>query len=418
MISVALRNLTRNRWRTRLTVAGVAVAVAMLIWSDSMMEGFLVAMIRSATAMQLGDARIETVAHADRPSIYESFPLSAVSMAQLQRIAGVRAAAPRLETFGLVGHGTRSQVAAIIGVDPEAEASTSEIASALVTGRWLTKGSAVAQGPKEIVLGATLADLLSAKQGDELVVLLQAADGSMGDDRVKVIGIARTGTTELDRQAAWMRLPDVAWLAALEGQAHEIVLRFERGADVDRTTNGVRAALAGITGDPKLVVRSWQEIVPDLHQMVELSRQSMVLLYFIIYFVAALGILNTQRMTALERRREFGVMMAVGMTPRRLAGMVILESVLLTTFGAILGMLLGWGISAWHAHAGLDLAAFGSEGFSYQGVTFTSRIHFVLTAPMVVVPPLVVMVVGAICGLWPAVASARLDAARAIAGRT
>jgi ABC-type antimicrobial peptide transport system permease subunit len=122
-------------------------------------------------------------------------------------------------------------------------------------------------------------------------------------------------------------------------------------------------------------------------------------------------------MAALERRRELAVMMAVGMTPARLASLVVLEAALLTGVGVVAGALLGWGLSAWHAHAGLNLATLGSEGFSYGGAAIASRIYCVVRPALISGPALAVLAVGALCGVWPALASARLELVRAISGR-
>jgi ABC-type lipoprotein release transport system permease subunit len=253
--------------------------------------------------------------------------------------------------------------------------------------------------------------------GDELVVLMQAADSSMGDDRLRVAGVARTGTSALDRQAAWMRQSDLAWLAALEGQAHALMVRTQRGANLERTAAALRAALSGVPG-PELVVRTWQELAPDLRQFVQLMDATVGLMYGLLFFVAALGILNAQRMSALERQRELAVMMAMGATPVRTAGLLIVETILLTALGAAAGAFLGWAVLAWHTHAGLDLAALGSETHSNMGVSFSSRMYFVLRPAMIARPALSALVVGALSGMWPALRSARLELVRVISGRT
>lgn len=417
MIRLALRNLTRNSWRSGLTVSGVAVAVAALAWSQTMTEAFLDTMIRSAAAVQLGDLRVESEAHAKEGSIYDGFPVTDGLLERVRRVPGVRAAAPRLSSYGLLGHEARSQAAMLIGVAPEAESVASDVAQSIIAGAWLSTGDARGQGGREIVLGENLARLLSAQVGDELVAMVQAADGSMGDDRLRVVGLARTGSSGLDRGAGWMRIGDVGWLAALDGQAHELIVRTERGTRLDGVKEALQEAVGGADG-PTLVVRTWEELLPDLRQLVEVTRLTMLVLYGIVCFVAALGILNAQRMTALERKREFAVMMAVGVTPVRLASLVVLEAALLTGLGVVAGGLLGWGLSAWHAHAGLDLVALGSQGFSYGGAAIASRIYCVVRPMLIVVPALAVLAGGILCGLWPALVSARLELVRAISGRT
>jgi putative ABC transport system permease protein len=195
------------------------------------------------------------------------------------------------------------------------------------------------------------------------------------------------------------------------------MVRLERGADLERTAVALRAALAGVPA-PELVVRTWRELAPDLSQLIQLMDATVGLIYGLVFFVAALGILNAQRMSALERRRVLAVMMAVGATPARTAGLLMLETVLLTALGAAAGALFGWAVVAWHAHAGLDLAALGSESHTNMGVSFSSRMYFVLRPAMIARPALAVLVVGALSGLWPALRSARLELARAISGRT
>jgi lipoprotein-releasing system permease protein len=417
MIRLAWRNLARNRWRSGLTIGGVAVAVALLIWSQGMLEAFLVTMTESATAMQLGDLRIETAAHARESSVYDAFPASEALIDRVHRVPGVRTVAPRLLTFGLLGHGARSQGAQVLGVDAAREADASDVAKSVVSGTWLQASTEDGKQVRQVVLGQDLASLLAAKVGDDLVVMLQAVDGSLGDDRLRVVGIVRTGTSDLDRQTAWMRRDDVAYLAALEGQAHALVVRTARGADVDTVADALRKALSATT-EPDLLVRTWRQLAPDLYQIIDVSRRSMLVLYLIVYLIAALGILNAQRMSALERKREFAVMMSVGVTPGQLGMLVVSEAVLLVSVGAVVGALVGWGVSAYHAYAGLDLAAFGSNGFSYGGVMFHSRLFFVVRPLMVATPAIAVLAVGALCGAWPALSSAHLKLAGAISGRS
>jgi ABC-type antimicrobial peptide transport system permease subunit len=168
-----------------------------------------------------------------------------------------------------------------------------------------------------------------------------------------------------------------------------------------------------------LVTRAWQQIMPSIDQMLSLSRQSYFVTYLLIYLVAAVGILNTQRMSALERRREFGVLMAIGMRPRRMFRMILTESMVMGTVGGILGTILGVAVTWYHSVRGLDLSLFTDEGgFTWMGVAFSGRIYAILNTEVVLQPVLVMMVVAFLVGLWPALKSARIEPAPTIAGRT
>ena len=178
-------------------------------------------------------------------------------------------------------------------------------------------------------------------------------------------------------------------------------------------------AADGTLRDPDaLLVRPWQEILPSIYQMVTISRQSNWFTYLLIYLVAAIGLVNTQRMSALERKREFGVLMAIGMRPKKMFRMILTESVVLGTLGGLIGTAVGLAITWFHATAGLDLAMFTDQGeFTMMGVAFTGKIYSILT-PVAALQPITVMVLVAfLAGLWPALKSARLDPAPTIAGR-
>ncbi|MGD8361646.1 MAG: ABC transporter permease [Gemmatimonadota bacterium] len=426
---IGFRNLTRNRWRSGLTLGGIAVSVAFMVWILGFMEGWLGAMVRGATAVETGQIEVQKASFADNPRVYRSFTATTAMLDTVARVPGVKAVSPRVRLNGLVGNEEKSVVARIFGVDPTKEAETTPITDALVQGRWLGLDPPAYPAPREVVLGSGMARQLGVAPGDELVVFLEAADGSLGNDLLEVVGIVTTGNTSVDRMTAYMHLKDAQYLAALGDQIHELAIsttdllgaRATAGrvaASLGAQTQGVRDG-DGESIDPDgLLVRPWQEILPSVYQMLTISRQSNWMTYLLIYLVAAIGLLNTQRMSALERKREFGVLMAIGMRPRKMFRMIVTESLVLGSLGGLLGTALGAAVTWYHATAGLDLSLFTEHGeFTFMGVAFSGRMYSILT-PMAAIQPIVVMVLVAfLAGLWPAVKSARLDPAPTIAGR-
>lgn len=274
-----------------------------------------------------------------------------------------------------------------------------------------------------------MARQLGIGPGDELVVFLEAADGSLGNDLLQVVGTVRTGNTAMDRMTVFMHMKDAQFLAALEGEAHELAIRTEALLEARETAGLIAAAIGagtrgvvegdgGGTDGEALLVRPWQEILPSVYQMLSISKQSYWVTYLLIYLVAAIGLVNTQRMSALERKRELGVLMAVGMRPRRMFRMILTESLVLGTLGGLIGTVIGGAVTWYHATAGLDLGVFTDQGeFTYMGISFTGRVFAIIT-PTVAAQPIIVMVLVAfLAGLWPAIKSARLDPAPTIAGR-
>ncbi len=424
---LAVRNLLRNRWRSGLTLAGVAVAVGLMVWTLAFYEGWIDAMVRGATAVETGQVQVQTAGWADNPRIYESFPLTPGMLDTVAAVPGVAAVSPRIEAYGLVGNERRSQVTRLVGVDPEREARATPVTDGLREGRWLSPEPAPEGEPREVVLGADLATQLRAAPGDSLVVFLEAADGSLGNDVLRVVGTIRTGNNETDRSAAWLNLADAQRLTALGGRVHELLVRTGDLAAARETAASIAAALHARLGAPPegsgvpegtLVVRPWQDILPSIDRMIRVFRASYWFMYLVVYLVAAVGILNTQRMSALERRREFGVLQAVGMRPSRLFRTLQVETVTLGVAGALLGALLG-GLLSWHyATSGFDMTTLSDQAsFSFMGVAFSDRIFFVLTPAAVWQPVVVMFGVALLSGLWPSVTAARIDPAPTIAGR-
>lgn len=440
---LGLRNLFRNRWRSGLTLAAVGVAVGLMVWSLGFLEGWLNEMVRAMTGVETLQVQVQTVEHVRNPRVYRTVDLAPDKLDRIAALPGVVAVTRRAEFHGLVGTEQRSQVARLIGVEPDREAAATPVAQAVVAGRWLAAQPAATstpapaaddddawapRDPAEAVLGQGLARQLQVEPGDELVVFLEAADGSLGNEVLRVVGIVVTGNSMIDRGAAYVRLEDAQFMAALGDGVHRVAIRTADLAAARETAAQVAAVIGGtyplppddapVTED-ELAVLSWQEMAPSLHQMIELARSSYWFLYLLIYLVAAVGILNTQRMSALERRREFGVMMAIGMRPRRLFRTLLVETVVLGMAGAAVGALLGGAITWYHATHGLNLGMFSNgEAFTYMGVTISERLPFVLS-PHVILQPVAIMIgVALISGLWPAVRAARTEPAPTIAGRS
>ncbi len=413
-VRLGIRNLARHRWRTALTAGGIAAAVALMVWMVAFIDGWLQLMVEAATGVETGQVQVHTEAYVDQPRVYKHFDGGEALLFELGEVPGVAAVAPRVELAGLVGNERTSQVARLLGVDPERESRATAVVGGITEGRWIADDPAELPNPREVVLGQGLARQLRVSPGDELVVFLEAADGSLGNDLLEVVGLLNTGNAMVDRTTAYLHIDDAQWVAAMEGRVHALVLKTERSDEAPFLARDLQARVAD-----DLQVQPWQEILPGLSQIITLSGDSYLVMYVILYLVAAVGIFNTQRMSAQERRREFGVLVAVGMRPRRLLGVLVVEAVVLGTLGAIMGGLLGAAISWRHATVGLDLNLFTDQGgFTYMGVMFEDRIFAQMSVGAVVEPVVVMLGVALLSGLWPAWIASRVEPAPTIAGRT
>lgn len=427
ILKLALRNLFRNRWRSALTAGGIAVAVFMLVWTIGMIDGMMMEMIRAATSVELGQIQVHETEYAEEGNIGDAFPESEELLASIRSTPGVDGATPRCHTFGLIGHEVRSLVARIVGVSPSSEAEVTRLVEGLIAGRWLNETVGELQDesgtwlPREVVLASEFAEQLNASVGDEMAVMAPDWMGFPADAPLVVVGIVQTNNSMIDRMTAYMHLTDVQWLTALDGRIHEIAIRADDYTQAPQIALVVEATLSAQDGlfDETLVVRAWQDLLPEVASMLEMYDMSIGITCFMIFIIVALGILNSQRMSALERRREFGVLKAIGLPRWTLAKVIIAETVMLSLVGAIIGATAGYGLALYHEVHGFDMSIF-SEGASFtaMGISFSGRFYTAATTRAVVIPLVWTVGVAFLCGLWPAIYSLRLNTTQAISGRT
>lgn len=416
-------------------MAGIAVGVAMLSWTLAYFNGFIGELVKSATSVSLGQVQIASQAYIDAPAINNTFALSKPEIESIRALPGVVEISPRIKVYGLVGNEDRSAVAQIIGVDPERDALTTSVSQAVKTGHWLTTPKPVEQkeNPEKralpsAVIGHHLARQIGVKVGDELVLFFEAADGALGNELLEVSGILKSGNTGIDRTGVFMNIETLQEIAALEDRYHIAPIKIKDVSKADLIAERISTILKqpnltpGPLGQPPTIrnARPWGEIIPQIKQLVEVSDGANYIYLIFVYFIIAFGLFNAARMSALERKREFAMMLAIGVPRSKLFWTVLLETIVISVLGAIVGTLLGSLIAWYHQAYGFDMSAFSdseSEGFSYMGVSFSSIVYFVVTPSSVLVPFLAIVPVGVICGLWPAVQSARTVILKSLSNR-
>ncbi|MFH1469230.1 MAG: FtsX-like permease family protein [Pseudomonadota bacterium] len=226
------RNVWRNRRRSLVTIAAMTLALWVLLLYSGLIPGFLVSMEESITQIDLGDVQIHAPGFIDSPSLYTTLDESAEIVEKLEA-EGV-AASPRLVGGGLAAVGDASAGVSLRGLDVVRDARVSAIHQVVDRGQWLDPAD-----PKGVVLGKLLARNLGAEPGDELLIVSQAADGSMANELYTVRGVLKGITQGTDRAAVLMNEAAFRELMVVPTGAHQIVLRrgdrdLEELADLTR----------------------------------------------------------------------------------------------------------------------------------------------------------------------------------------
>jgi ABC-type lipoprotein release transport system permease subunit len=359
ILQIAWRNLWRNPRRTLITMTAIAVGYAALLVFACLLEGMRQQMVETSTSSGLSHLQVHAPGYYPDRSIYETLggregvDVSGL-LATITSDPQVRAAAPRAYGYGLISSGEHSAGAEILGVEPVQEQQLTTLPTRLVGGSYLSEHM-----PKGVVLGEGLAKAIEAKVGVEIVLIAGATDGSMGNDLYTVVGIFRSGLETLDRSLVLMPLSSLQELLSLSPRRiHEVGVML---VNDDKATT-VAATLETRLGNLLPVrVRAWPELAPELAEYVRFNRSSSLLVFFVIFLLAVIGSMNTMLMAVFERTRELGMLMAVGVRPVQVVGLILAEA------GGLVGasLMLGSGIGApllWFLRVyGLDLRGFVGE---------------------------------------------------------
>jgi ABC-type lipoprotein release transport system permease subunit len=310
---------------------------------------------------------------------------------------------PRARAQVLLAMGSRVTGVEMVGVDPVHEPATNRLVRTIAEGRYLAAGDA-----GTLVVGHAIARRLSAGLDDEILASVVGTDGEIQNAMFRIVGIVRTGSDIGDTMVCQVTLDDVARFTGRAG-AGEVAVTL---ADW-RRTDEVRAALvpAVAAGDD---VMSWEDLNPDFKGHLRQDQLTSRAISAIILLIVLLGVASAQLAAVLERRREFAVLSALGMTGWTMVRLVLLEALALGLAGGTVGMGIGVPIVWRLAATGIDLSGILGGGFAFGSALVEPRIF--IAFGWWVVPYALSVALGAtmIASLYPATFAARTDPAVAL----
>jgi len=354
MSNIALRLAWRNLWRhprrTWLTVGAMIFSNSLLVFSISLQFGSYEMMINNTLQAFTGHIQVQREGYLDDPRMRYVLPDITAMADRLRGSLDSNQIAARAAGFALVSSNDRSYGLQILGVEPEFEPFVSTIPGLIKQGRYLDKDS-----DEEIVIGSVLARNLKVKPGDEITFLGSGRDDSFAAGVARVVGIFETGSADLDRSMAQVSLAYFQDAFTMDGSGHSITLRAATIDEVPMLKQRVKTLIAG---RDKLVVLDWEVLQPGLKQAIQADMTSAWFMYGVLIILVAFSVLNTQLMSVLERTREFGTMMALGLKPSNLARLVMTETFMMASLGLAIGVFIGYLITAY----------LSVVGFSYPGM--------------------------------------------------
>ncbi|MAE94825.1 MAG: hypothetical protein CL910_09210 [Deltaproteobacteria bacterium] len=408
-LRLAWRNIGRNLRRTGLTVAATVFAVFLVILSVTLQHGVHEKMVEDAVRVLSGHVQVSGEDYLDQRTLEQYVEVGPELLERLEATRGVVGVAPRVVGFGLVSKGSSTNGVAVFGVDPEREGRVSTLPTRMVEGEFLAPG-----GQGGILLGGRLANNLGARLGDELLLYSVAYSLETAYELYTVQGILRLPEPALDRTLVLLSLQDAQTFFAYGNKVSEVALLADHAGEVGPILAELAGGVRGSDG-AALAVHSWNEVMPELEQFIFLDDAGAYIILFILVVVVAFGILNTILMSVLERVRELGVMLALGLKPGSIFRVVYLESMMLAGLGLLIGLVLAIPTAL---HLEQNPIPMGEEMAGVaELVAMDPVVTFVLHPSTPIGAALVILFVAALAALYPAIKASRsrpVDALRSL----
>ena len=411
---LALRNLRRHLRRSLLTALAMLVGGALLMFSLSLGDGTHESWIDSGVRMGTGHITIESPDFQVSRKIDDRFPGDARAVVEAAlRDPGVAeqitAVSTKVIVQGLASSAAGARPVQVMGVEPLAEAEFSMLDEQVVEGRYLEPGDGLAA-----YVGVDLVESLDLRLGSRLVLTAQDVNKEIAGQLVRVVGVFRSGVPAIDQALVHVPLETVgAWLGSGQDVTNVGVL-VAQSHDVPRLASELRTSLAELIESDVIRVIGWREAMPELNAAVAIDDFGNYLVHGILFVIIGFGIVNTVLMSVLHRHREFGLLQALGLTPRQTGALVLIEGLVLTAFSAVLGIGLGVFVTWYFWGDGLDFSSMMSSEMTFSGVVIDPVIIPLFRGARVAQALLFILMIGGVASAYPAIRAATIDVAEAM----
>ncbi len=361
IIQMAWRNIWRNKVRSIVIITSIALGLLSGLFIMGLYDGILRSRLKVVIEQEVAHCQLH------HEKFKEDYDASFTIMrweemrAKLKEISLIKAVTARTLAQGMLATSTSSSGVQIVGVFPDTENQVSQWKAKLVAGQGFN-------GKKnQVLIGKKLAEKVKLDLGNKLVLTFTDKESGIVSAAFRVAGIYRSDNAPLDERNVYVLADDLNRLMGMNNECHEVAILLNSNESVILATRQLKEAF------PNLLVEDWKQLSPETELMIETTDTYSIIFIVIIMLALMSGIINTMLMAVLERTRELGMMVALGMNKTKLFKLVVSETVLLTLAGAPFGFLLAWAVIQYYHQAGIDISSFAGEAMS--GFGFSSFIY-------------------------------------------
>ncbi|MBN2777323.1 MAG: ABC transporter permease [Bacteroidales bacterium] len=357
IIKIAWRNIWRNKARSLVILISVSIGMVGGIFATAAMIGMTNQRIDTAIKTEISHIQLHNPKFIDNQEQEYYLENTDELVAKISKSNSVSAVSTRLKISAMISSAETASGVIINGVVPADEMKISNLSTKIIEGEYFTENKT-----NDIVISQKLADKLKLGIKSKLVLTFQDADGNIVSNNYKVCGIYRTNNQMFDEMQVFVKKAPLGDICGYdENTAQEIAVLLNNNETLTETEDEIKS----IVGD-KILVRSWKKISPDLGMLTDMMAQYSGYILGIILMALAFGIINTMLMAILERKKELGMMMAIGMNKPKIRAMIVWETVFLTFTGTIVGMTIAQILVSYFGKVGINLAMY-AEGFEAVG---------------------------------------------------
>ncbi len=388
LLRLAWRNLWRNTKRTLILTSSVFFAVVLSLAMRSMQHGQYDMMINFAVSTYTGAVQVQGTGYWEKKTLEKSITMTPEEMAWIAGRPHVTHVAPRLETAMLVAHGAVTKVGPVIGIDPAAEDAMTGLRKRLLRGAWPSIADS------GVLLGRGLARALGVDVGDSVVLYGQGWRDVTAAAQARVLGILGWPIPDVDNSMVYAPLGYAQWLTSAPDRITAVAMLVDDAREVDNVAADLRSRFHG-----NRTVMTWAEMQPEMLSGIAADSASGILMLIVLYIIIGFGILGTIMMMAQERRREFGMLVALGMRRRTLAAVTTIETIMIALLGALSGIAFGIPLLVYLSYNPIPISGDLASAMANYGIE--PFMPFSRAAGIFVNQGITVLVIGLVCALYP-----------------
>ena len=402
LVKIAWRNIWRNSTRSLVVIFSLVIGIWATTFILAVSDSLHAESLKEGIEYKYGHLQIHSKAFKKRQSLGNTINKAKEILAEIQKDAEVKASTGRILTAGMIASAGYSSHVLISGIMPLEEEKTTLLKTRLSAGEYLD-----IEKRNPIIIGEKLADKLKIGIGKKVVLTFESPSADLVSTTFRVAGTFSATQVRDEETMVFVRISDLTRLAEMPGEVNEIVVKLK---DLNKLENYL-INLKNRFPNPDLSIENWEQAAPDMAMVSDMIYQMDLIVIIIVLIVLAFGIINTMLMSVLERYKELGILMAVGMNKLRVFAMIVFETILLSLAGGLGGMLLGFLTILLANQTGVNLSWF-SEGLSGWG--FKEIIHPELETRVYLLISLAVIITAVFASFYPANRALSLNPSEAI----